>query len=45
MVAERDRAVEAMENSVEEHNTNQVRAESFKASNDHQKQKISRLTE
>ena len=38
VVAERDRAVAAMENSVEEHNTNRVSSESLKYSNNHQKQ-------
>ena len=37
--------VAAMENYVEEHNTNQVSAKSLKAENDQQKQEIARLTE
>ena len=44
-MAERYRAVAAIENSFEDHNTNQVSAESLKAANDQQKQKIPRLTE
>ena len=45
MVAERDRSVVAIENSVEEHNNNQVGAESLKAANDQQKQELARLAE
>ena len=45
MLAERDRALAAMENYVEDHNNNQVSAESLKAENCQQKQEIYRLTE
>ena len=45
MIAERDREMTAIENYVEEQNTNQVRAESLKSGNNHHKQEISRLTE
>ena len=45
MVAERDRAVADMENSVEEQNTNEVSPESLKDANDQQKQEISCLSE
>ena len=45
MVDERDREVSDMDNSVEEHKTKQVSAESLKASNDQQKQEIYFLTE
>ena len=44
-MAERYRAVAAIENSVEDHNTNQLSAESLKAANDQQKQEIFCLTE
>ena len=45
MVADSDIAVAAMDNSVEDHNTNQVSAESLKVTNNQQKQEISGLTE
>ena len=45
VVSERDRSVAAMENSVEEHNTNQVSAERIKSANDQQKQYIAHLIE
>ena len=45
MLIGRDRAVSAMDNSSEEHNTNQVSTESLKATNEQQKQEIYRLTE
>ena len=44
MVAQRDKEVAAMDNSVEEHNNNQVRAESLKAEIYQQNQEIASLT-
>ena len=44
-MAERDRAVAALDNSVEDHNKNQVSTEILKAENYHQKQEIACLTE
>ena len=45
MLDYRDRAVESMEDSIEDHNNNRVRAEITKATNDEQKQEIICLTE
>ena len=45
MVAERDRSVAYMDNSVEWHNTNQISSESLKAAKYHKKQEIALLTE
>ena len=45
MMAERDRAVAALDNSVEDQNKNQVSTEILKAENYHQKQEIACLTE
>ena len=45
VVAEREKSVADIEHPVEEHNTNQVSDEIFKAANYQQKQEIARLPE